>query len=41
MDAKFLDIWVRLAGSRYQGVVARIAARVMPKPADQRARTSR
>lgn len=41
MDAKFLDIWVRLVGSRYQGVLARIAARVMPKPAEQKARTSR
>ena len=41
MDAKFLDVWVRLVGSRYQGVVARFAARVMPKPAQQKARTSR
>jgi len=41
LDARFLDIWVRLVGSGYQGVLARIAARVMPKPADQKARTSR
>jgi NAD(P)-dependent dehydrogenase (short-subunit alcohol dehydrogenase family) len=31
-DAKLLDAYVRLAGSRYQGAVARIAARVAPKP---------
>lgn len=41
MDAKFLDKWVRLVGSRYQGGLARIAARVMPKPAEQKAGTSR
>jgi NAD(P)-dependent dehydrogenase (short-subunit alcohol dehydrogenase family) len=31
-DAKALDIWVRLVGSRYQRVVARIAGRVAPSP---------
>ena len=41
MDAKVLDMWVRLVGSRYQGALARIAARVMPRPAEHRARTSR
>ena len=31
-DAKFLDLWVRAVGARYQSVVARIAGRVVPKP---------
>jgi NAD(P)-dependent dehydrogenase (short-subunit alcohol dehydrogenase family) len=29
-DAKVLDAFVRLAGPRYQGVVAKVAARIMP-----------
>ena len=37
MDAKFLDRWVRLVGPRYQGVVARLAGRIMPKPVEQKA----
>ncbi len=31
-DAKLLDGYVRLVGSRYQATVARVAARVAPKP---------
>jgi short-subunit dehydrogenase len=30
-DAKLLDGYVRLVGARYQGTVAKIASRVMPK----------
>jgi short-subunit dehydrogenase len=31
-DAKLLDAYVRLVGARYQGTVAKVAARVAPKP---------
>lgn len=31
-DAKLLDGYVRLVGSRYQGTVAKVAARIAPKP---------
>ena len=41
MDAKFLDKWLRLVGPRYQGVVARIAHRIMPKPIEQTAAEAR
>lgn len=41
MDAKFLDKWLRLVGPRYQGVVARIARRIMPKPIEQTAAEAR
>ncbi len=30
-DARFLDLLVRVLGSRYQGVVARVSRRMMPK----------
>lgn len=30
-DAKVLDAWVRLVGSRYQGTVARLSGRVAPR----------
>lgn len=32
-DAKLLDAYVRLVGSRYQGTVAKVAARIAPKTA--------
>jgi len=31
-DAKLLDAYVRLAGARYQSTVAKVAARIAPKP---------
>ncbi|HEX6514456.1 MAG TPA: SDR family NAD(P)-dependent oxidoreductase [Nocardioidaceae bacterium] len=31
-DAQLLDLWVRAVGHRYQGVVARIAGRLVPRP---------
>ena len=31
-DAKFLDLWVRAVGPRYQGVMAKVSTKVMPKP---------
>ncbi len=35
-DAKVLDAWVRIAGPRYQRVLARIAGRVAPRPVRDR-----
>jgi NAD(P)-dependent dehydrogenase (short-subunit alcohol dehydrogenase family) len=31
-DAQLLDLWVRAVGPRYQGIVARLAGRITPKP---------